>query len=94
MEKDNQEIPIKKLHEQLAATLELPVERNASRWLGEAEAVVDDLIGTETDRDVIYRRVSQVLDLLEHVDDTGDKRADEHLSTAKQLAGKIVEQTL
>ncbi|PSP96696.1 hypothetical protein BRC94_11740 [Halobacteriales archaeon QS_5_70_17] len=35
-----------RLHDHLRATAERPVERSASRWLGEAEAVAGDAGGT------------------------------------------------
>ena len=84
---------VAKLYEQLAATQELPVERVASRWIGEAEAITGDLVGVDADNELVHRRLSHVVDLLANVDNTGDERADDHLETAKQLAAETVELT-
>ncbi|MFB6172154.1 MAG: hypothetical protein ABEJ23_06445 [Haloarculaceae archaeon] len=78
------------LHAHLAATAERPVDRDASRWLGEAEAVAADVADGDLPRDVIEARVRTVRDLLAHVDGTGDARADEHVAAARDLAAAIV----
>lgn len=84
---------VEKLHDHLAATQELPVELTASRWIGEAEAVAGDLVGSDTDVEVIYRRIRHVVDLLENVDTTGHETANHHLAEAKQLAAEMVDET-
>jgi predicted nucleotidyltransferase len=84
---------IEELHRHLAATQELPVEREASRWIGEAEAVTVDLVGSDVEEVVIHRRISQVVDLLANVDKTGHEVADEHLEAAKDLAAETLEAT-
>ena len=73
-----------RLYEALAATAELPVERRASRVLGEAEAVADDLrdCGPETRRE----RASVVVDLLAEIDGTGHEAADKRVARARELA--------
>jgi len=77
------------LHEALAATAERPVERTASRWIGEAEAIAADLVDApdapELDRD----RAAHIVALLERVDGTGDRAADERVETAEALAGRL-----
>lgn len=79
------------LHAHLAATAERPVERRASRWLGEAEAVVGDVAGADVDDATLRKRVEQTHDLLEHVDDTGDREANEHLEAARDLTERVLE---
>ncbi|CAI49897.1 uncharacterized protein NP_3612A [Natronomonas pharaonis DSM 2160] len=93
MDKEPPAARVEQLHEELAATQELPVERTASRWIGEAEAVAGDLVGVDSDSDLVYRRVSHVVDLLANVDETGDDTADQHLAEAKRLAAEVVELT-
>ena len=73
-----------RLHDHLAATAQLPVERRASRLLGEAEAVAGDMRSCE-DR-VVVERAAVVTDLLGEVEATGDGRADAHLARARVLA--------
>lgn len=81
---------VEDLHGHLAATAERPVERRASRWLGEAEAVVDDVAGPDVDEATLRKRVQQASDLLEHVDGTGDPEADEHVEAARNLTERIL----
>jgi hypothetical protein len=77
------------LHDRLAATAERPVERTASRWLGEAEAVAADARHIETP-EVVRARVAEVAELLANVDGTGDGAADGHVRRARSLADDIV----
>lgn len=76
------------LYRELAATAELPVERHASRVLGEAEAVADDL--RDCDPEVRRERASVVVDLLDEIDETGHERADERVARARELADDLV----
>lgn len=76
-----------RLYRELSATAELPVERSASRLLGEAEAVADDLRDCEPA--VRRERAVVVLDLLEAVDGTGHATADEHVETAREIAREL-----
>jgi hypothetical protein len=76
-----------RLHEDLAATARLPVERRASRLLGEAEAVAGDM--RSCDDAVIVERAAIVSDLLAEVEATGDGRADAHLARARALAADL-----
>lgn len=90
------ESKIKQLSEHLAATRERPIERTASRWIGEADAIAADLVGPETaalDPAVIHRRVSHVEELLSNVEETGDSVANEHVTTARDLATSILQNT-
>jgi hypothetical protein len=87
---------VRQLSEHLAATGERPVERTASRWIGEADAIAGDLVGSDAstlDPTVIHRRVSHVAELLSNVDDTGDSTANEHVDAARDLADLILENT-
>jgi len=78
------------LHDHLAATGERPVERTASHYLGEAEAVVADALAPNADEDVVQRRVGQARELLSNVEETGDEAADEHVATARGLCDDIL----
>lgn len=78
------------LYRALAATAERPVERRASRLLGEAEAVADDLRDCEPT--VQRRRAAVVLELLEEVDGTGDETADERVETARSVASELADE--
>ena len=81
---------LRALHDHLAATGELPVERTASHYLGEAEAVVADALAPSADEDVVRRRVAQARDLLSEVQQTGDEAADEHVAAARERCERIL----
>ena len=80
---------IARLHEELSATAELPLEAAANRWLGEAEAVVADLDRGDPDRETVARRVRTVRDLLEEVDGTGREEGDARVARARELAAAV-----
>jgi hypothetical protein len=75
----------------LEATAELPVERTASRWLGEAEAVAVDLTRGDPDPETVTRRVEHVRELLENVETTDNSEADERLAEARDLVARILD---
>ena len=79
------------LHAHLEATAELPVEASASRWLGEAEAVCEDAVGSDVPEEVVEKRVEQVETLLSNVEDTGSEAADERVAAARELVAEIEE---
>lgn len=80
---------IEDLHADLAATMERPIERTAANWLAEAEAITRDLVETDASHQVLQKRLSQVQELLENVDETGDPAADEHVATAEELVAEL-----
>jgi hypothetical protein len=71
---------VRQLRDHLAATRERPIEREASRWIGEADAITDDLV-----------RIGHVAELLSNSQETGDSTADEHVGAARDLANTILE---
>ncbi|MFT4922326.1 MAG: hypothetical protein ACI8XM_001539 [Haloarculaceae archaeon] len=71
---------------QLEATEELPVDRTAGRWIGEAQAVAADLTQGDPDTETVRRRVDHVVDLLDNVDDAGHSDTNERVATARTLA--------
>lgn len=79
------------LAEHLRATGERPVERTASRWLGEAEAIAVDLAEHDLERTVQQERLRTIEHLLSNVDGTGDETADEHLEAAREIVVSIQE---
>lgn len=81
---------VTRLHDRLRATAERPVEPTASRWIGEAEAVAGDLVGEEVEPEVLETRVGHVADLLDHVDETGDPEANEHVAVAREVATELL----
>ena len=81
---------VAKLHEQLEATGERPVDREASRWLGEAEAVAADAVYAPSG--AVETRLKQVEHLLDEVDGTGDPTADKHVERARELLVELDEQ--
>lgn len=81
----NDEADLATLHDHLAATAELPVERSANRWLGEAQALAADLDESDLAEDVVADRLATIQELLEEVDGTGDERADEHVDAARAI---------
>ena len=82
---------LRELHDHLGATGELPVETSASRYLGEAEAVIADALGPGTPDEAVERRVDQARELLGQVEQTGSEEADEHVAAAKRLARALAE---
>lgn len=94
MSKKNPESRLKQLHEHLAATRERPIERDASRWIGEADAIADDLVSAEIadlNPTVIEQRIGHVTELLSNIGETGDSTADEHVEAARNLANAILD---
>jgi len=81
---------LQELHEHLAATGERPVERTASRWLGEAEAVASDIAHGGVDPAVCRERLGELEDLLGNVEGTGDQQADEHVDAARELVAALL----
>lgn len=82
---------VAELHAHLAATAELPVERSASRVLGEAEAVAADLHEAELHPRVVRERAAVIGELLSHVDETGHPEADEHVEEARACVATLVD---
>ncbi|WP_433633839.1 hypothetical protein [Halomicrococcus sp. NG-SE-24] len=82
---------VAELHGHLEATAELPVTTEASRWLGEAEAVVGDARRGDPPASVVAKRVEQARDLLSHVEATGSDEADEHVDAARDLVERVLE---
>lgn len=91
MTDDDVRASVAELHEHLAATRELPVERGASRWIGEAEAVAGDLVGADASREVLRDRLGHVRDLLANVDGTDDATADEHVAAARRITRDLLD---
>ena len=81
---------LRALHDHLAATGERPVERTASHYLGEAEAVVADALAPDAGEDVVQQRVEQARELLGEIDETGDEAADEHVAAARERCDAIL----
>jgi hypothetical protein len=75
----------------LEATEELPVDRTAARWIGEAQAVTTDLAENDPDRDTVERRIGHVVELLDNVERTDHPEADEHVAAATSLAVDLLE---
>ncbi|WP_232702232.1 hypothetical protein [Halobacterium wangiae] len=82
---------LRDLHDHLVATGELPVERSASHYLGEAEAVVEDALEPGTTEAVVQRRVEQARELLSNVEETGDERADGHVEAARACCTELLD---
>ena len=81
---------LRELHEHLAATAELPLDRGATRWVAEAEAVAGDCLDVE-DPAVRRRRVGHVRDLLAEVEGTGHPDGDRHVEAARALAADLLD---
>lgn len=82
--------PQEELYERLSSTGELPVDRTASRWLGEAEAIAADIRDID-DPAVVADRAETVVGLLEEVGTTGHPEADQHVGRARELAARLSE---
>jgi hypothetical protein len=80
------------LHEHLAATEQRPLETEANRWLGEAQAIAADLKSSNLDSETVDKRTAKILELLSEIESTGDDAADEHVAAARRAAKRVVEQ--
>jgi len=81
--------PAAALHEHLAATEELPVEREAGWRLGEAQALAAEIADGDLDDATVVRRADEIRTLLAAVDGTGDPDADDRVAAARELATRI-----
>jgi len=84
---ENDRALLDSLHRELAATEELPTAREASAWLGEAQAVAADL--REAPEPVVAERIGHVRQLLEAAGDPGNEAVAEHLERARELAAAV-----
>jgi len=82
---------VAELHDELRATEELPVDRTAGRWIGEAQAVAADVADGDPSESVVRERVGHVRRLLSEVDDAGDEAATERVERARDLAEQILD---
>lgn len=80
---------LEEVYRHLVATEELPVEREAGHWLGEAQAVVGDLRSREADEVTLRRRLETVGELLQEFDATGHETADDHVAAARELVDDL-----
>lgn len=78
------------LHAHLEATEELPIDHRANRWIGEAQAVADDIRGDlpETAR---REGAGQIVELLESVEGVDDEEAERHIEEALALARRLTQ---
>lgn len=79
------------LRRHLEATAELPIDRRANRWLGEAEAIASDVATSDLERETVLERVETVQRLLSEVDSTGHDEADDHLEAATRICATILD---
>lgn len=82
---------IESLAERLRATAERPVDRTANRWLGEAQAITEDLVQAELDEETVQQRLKKVDGLLAEVDETGDDEADANVDAATAILDELLE---
>lgn len=78
------------LHDRLRTVLELPVERDASNWIGESEALVRDLVDRGASPEVRRKRLAKVKELLDEVEATGELQADEHVAAARRITAELL----
>ena len=81
---------LRALQDHLAATGERPVERTASRWLGEAEAIARDVADGDLAPEVRQERLEKVEHLLANVEETGDEAADDHVGAAEAILEELL----
>ncbi|WP_440764917.1 hypothetical protein [Natronorubrum sp. DTA7] len=89
---DSLEDHTQQLHRHLEHTAELPIDRDANRWLGEADAIARDVAMSDLEDDVVVERVGKIQHLLSEVDETGHEEADDHLEAAIQCCKAILEE--
>ncbi|KPN28987.1 hypothetical protein SY89_03221 [Halolamina pelagica] len=86
---DERRAAVNELHDHLAATAELSIDRAANRWIGEAEALAADLLKAPNEPELVRKRATQTAALLDEVDDTGDSTANEHVTAAARIADQL-----
>ena len=79
------------LHDHLEATEERPLDEAANRHLGEAHAIATDVDESDLDPETTRKRVRDVMDLLEEIDETGDDEADKHVDAARRAAQRVLD---
>jgi hypothetical protein len=77
------------LYRELVATEDLPLERRANQWIGEAQAVADTI--RDAPDEARRKGANDIVRLLESIDDTGDERADEHIERAHEIAERVAQ---
>ncbi|WP_122089120.1 hypothetical protein [Halalkalicoccus subterraneus] len=77
------------LYRELEATEDLPIDRKANRWLGEAQAVAEAI--RDVSGDARHKGARDVVRLLSEVERTNNDRADEHVERAKGLAERLAQ---
>lgn len=92
IEDDERRAAVVELHDHLAATAERPIERTASRWIGEAEAIAADLVDAPNDPALVRERAGHIASLLAEVENIEDEVAAEHVAAAARLADRLVEE--
>lgn len=83
---------VSSLHDHLEATEQQPLEEEANRLLGEAQAIAADVNNNDLDPQTAKARVEEVLELLAEVDGTGDTEADEHVDAARRAGERALEE--
>lgn len=79
---------VRELHDHLEATEELPIDPRTNRWIGEAQAVAADVVGTDLPESVVRERIAEVERLLEHADDVEGEAAD-RVASARTIAEAV-----
>ncbi|SFC35058.1 hypothetical protein SAMN05444422_107143 [Halobiforma haloterrestris] len=92
MTDSNAEDPVADLARHLEATGELPLERSASRVLGEAEAVASDAAAGDLDAETVRERVRTVRDLLGELDEIEHDEARAHVDAALERCADVLEE--
>lgn len=87
MSDSNERDLAERLYRELEATEELPIDHRANRWLGEAQAVAREI--RDASGEVRREGATQVVGLLESVEDTGSEEADERVERALSLAERL-----
>ncbi|MFB6310750.1 MAG: hypothetical protein ABEH64_06145 [Salinirussus sp.] len=91
MTENGQTALIETLAAHLEATAELPLDREANRWLGEAGAIATDAAEADLTDSVLAERVETILDLLAEIDETGHPEADEHVAAARRAGERLLD---
>jgi hypothetical protein len=77
------------LHSHLEATEELPVDRTAGRWIGEAQAVAKDCMDETMTEEVRRERATEIAELLSHVESMENSDVGHHVERARELADRL-----
>ena len=89
---DSPDERLRRLHRTIEATASYPLDRETNRWLGEAEAVAEDVATSDLDAATVVKRLRQVRHLLTEAGSPDHGAAADRLGEATELCEELLEE--